>query len=237
MAGFRIASDKLKQFRKRAKLTQEELAALADCSDRVVRKAEAGGSLRYETILSISTSLTSCGVSMQPDDLIAANLLKAKQFVEAMDRGLRSKEHFDLGNLSEELELNVAGHFPIIPFAGIWVGRSGLKQFLNRFCQLIERDPTSVLTRYSESEEAVVASRIDLWQFDRFTPIPVWCNFHFHFKKETISRIDFQYDTLVVYQTLADLSKPVIGRRSVGKRADSTSKRIQSSKQFRPKGA
>jgi transcriptional regulator with XRE-family HTH domain len=223
---YRISSEKLKKMRKQARLTQEELAALAECSDRVVRKAEAGGSLRYDTIELLCSALTECGVPVAAEDLIAANLLKAQQLVASFRRyGRTAGNHFPIFFLSGDLEFFVAGDASVIPFAGQWNGRKGFEKFLDTFFDCVHPDPSSDDSRYAESKNHVVASWHDRWHCNDVALGKIWCNFHLQFINQSIVKIDFQYDTGAVYQKLANHSshngairrKPSVLKRNTSK--------------------
>ena len=54
--------------RKSRNLTQEALADAADLSDRVVRKAESGGEVRFSTLMTLADALRDAGSNVKAGD-------------------------------------------------------------------------------------------------------------------------------------------------------------------------
>ncbi|MBX3423493.1 MAG: helix-turn-helix transcriptional regulator [Pirellulaceae bacterium] len=202
MSGFRIQGDRLRRYRIQAMLTQEQLAQLADCSDRVVRKAEAGGSLRFETIELLAASLSGRGVAVTADDLIGDNLMLARQFIGAFDRhGTCLLQHFNC--LAKGFQLIVAGSRDRIPFAGAWRGAKGLQQYLDQFYAVCSRRAGRIRPSFLEADNQVVSHFVDTWQLGNERLAEMWVIVHFTYRSGQIVGIQLRYDTEPVCQALA----------------------------------
>lgn len=202
MSGFRLQGSLLKRYRNQALLTQEQLAASADCSDRVIRKAEAGGVLRYETIELIVAALQCNGVPVTVQELLIGNKYIAKNLMEALDlHGVLLTRHFR--QFSPGVRMNVAGLTDLIPFAGSWRGISGINQHLKQFFHTFQRKTPAPAKSYLESEGEVVVRFKDLWQARDKTLVRTWVDLHFVIRDGLINTIEMHYDTHAVYQFYA----------------------------------
>ncbi len=79
MQGHSVFGAKLKRLRIMAGLTQNKLAQLVDCSDRLIRRAEASFPVRFSTLERIAVALSELGQQVEPSDLISNHLAIAKR--------------------------------------------------------------------------------------------------------------------------------------------------------------
>lgn len=204
MSGSRVLGEKLRCLRQQAGLTQEQLASQADCSDRLIRKAESGGSLRWSTIESIVLSLSQCGIEVSPTDLVSGNREIVQSFLYAWDLyGPKMLDHWE--QLSQGARMFIAGDDRVIPFAGLWRGAARWRQCWEIFFANFHRTPRSIIPIFLEAPGQVAVKYVDHW-----SPIvklgaelempPVWINWHFKLSDGTICFSELQFDTALVQQ-------------------------------------
>ncbi len=204
MSGYTVDGEKLRALRRKSGMTQEELASLVDCSDRLIRKAERNGSLRFATIENIAKQLgKACSEVISTNELIQSvnlgNRDVAERFLVSFDKfGIDMLEEID--EVSEDFELCVAGDQSIIPFAGTWYGWNGLKSFLQLFFAHFSRKPNSLNPTFLECENQVTAKFYDQCAYKGHWLQRYWVDLHFTFREGEISRIENHYDTLTLHQ-------------------------------------
>lgn len=205
MQGHRVFGAKLKRLRLKAGLTQEQLAQLVDCSDRLIRRAEASFPVRLSTLERIAGALSELGQQVEPSDLTSNHLAIAKRLwngYAAHGRNLLDAFPY----FTEEIHWSVSGPKSAIPFAGEWQGRVQLQLYLSRFHETIERMPFAGRPLFLESENYVAIKFTELWQRvgKPRTRGQVWGNFHISFRDGMVRRVEHQFDTFAAAKLLAD---------------------------------
>lgn len=209
MSGYTVNGEKLRALRRQVGLTQEQLASLVDCSDRLIRKAERSGSLRFATIDVIAKQLVKAGCNLnRTSELILSGdhevRASAERFLECYDQhGLSMLNYVD--DVAEDFELYIPGDSTVIPFAGSWYGPEGLQRFLNTFFADFCRKPQSLDPVYLECENQVTAKFHDQCAYKGHWLPSYWINLHFTFQDGLISRIENHYDTFKFHQDFVAL--------------------------------
>ena len=133
-----VCGYRLKHFRKLLGWTQEELARRSGYCDRLIRKAEGGGSLSTEAIGNIAQSLCCNGIRVRVDDLVSSPKETVNRFLDALrcddiDRNI-------IEQLATDQVLVESKGGETIPFAGAWKGYDGMLFWLKTFCEAIVPD-------------------------------------------------------------------------------------------------
>lgn len=204
-----INPKQLRKFRNARGWSQVELARRAGYSDRLIRKAETGGSLEYETAENLAEALSEHGGHVSLQSLINDNLAMTRHFMECYDAKGRDMipevEHF----LADDMVMNVAGDKSTAPFAGQWHGKDGLQQFLDSFFAVFQREPNSLKVDYLVGDSSVTARYKERNCFlgGQLIP-PVWVNLHFQFCEAVICRIDDEFDTGAINRFRLEFNNP-----------------------------
>lgn len=211
MSGYLVNGEKLRTLRRQVGLTQEKLASLSDCSDRLIRKAERNGSLKHSTIADIARQLERAGCkSIKTSDLILPLGIGirslAARFIKSYDLyGAKMLKHID--EFTDDFELCIPGDASVIPFAGRWSGSAGLQRFLDTFFADFTRKPNSLDPVFLECENQVTAKFHEQCAYKGHWLPSYWINLHFTFRDGMIARVENHYDTLKVHQDLVALRR------------------------------
>jgi transcriptional regulator with XRE-family HTH domain len=186
----------LRSLRRRVGWSQSELGKRAGYSERVIRKAEAGGKLNLETIENIAQTLSTVSIPITGRELIFSEELLARKFVESYDAfGIKMLE--ECGDfLDENFFFHVPAPGAILQWAGTYVGLPEFQHFLNRFFSVFTRCPASLHVHYLSSSGRVIASFEDTLSANEKLLPGIWVNLHFYFNEGLISRVDQQFDYL-----------------------------------------
>lgn len=205
--GLRVNGKRFADLRKQIGLTQIDLANRAGYSERVIRKAESGGPLRFDTIRDLSECLSTSRRIVEPGHLLQSNRELAVQFVHAYDHFGRDALLHCEGLFTDDFEFFCPGDTEQVAFAGLWRGTAGAQEFLNIFFSLFTRSVGSLQTTYLEADNRVVARYEDQVFFESHPMPSFWVNLHFQFRDGLISRIDDEYDTRAASESFFDLLK------------------------------
>ncbi|PQO33924.1 hypothetical protein C5Y97_17045 [Blastopirellula marina] len=129
----------LSDLRKRLGWTQQRLADVSGYSDRLIRKAEAGGTLHADTIEVLALSLSTAERPVFPEDLVVSMESLVREVSQAYSQSegqLVSKIH---QYFADDIELRAAGDPRQIPFAGTWKTIDGVDAFWNFFFRVLNR--------------------------------------------------------------------------------------------------
>lgn len=174
--------------------TQRQLAKAAGYTERLIRKAESGGSLDIATVQNLAESLSSNGDRVSSEALILDILAIARQWIEALEtqeQGMLSQvEHY----LAEQFVLICPGDPATAPFLGSWHGAAGLQQWLDLYFGFFKRNPCQDL-EFTVGEHSVMARWLESGTMQGIPCGPVRINMHFRFENGLIVRIDDDYDT------------------------------------------
>jgi transcriptional regulator with XRE-family HTH domain len=192
----------LRASRKRMGWSQTELSRRSGYSERVIRKAEAGGQLRFDTIQHFAQALSQAGEAVNTEMLIYDPVSIAASFIEAYDQyGHGMLQHAKL-KLHESFEYHVPADPELLTFAGTWRGADGLRQFLDFFFAEFTREPNSLQPVYLQCPNRVVACYEESLTYRDEALPKLWVNLHFVFKDNSIERIDNQFDFLLCAQSI-----------------------------------
>jgi ketosteroid isomerase-like protein/DNA-binding XRE family transcriptional regulator len=203
--GLRINGKRFAELRKHSGFTQVDLAHRAGYSERVVRKAESGGPLRFETIRDLSQCLSTPDQVVEPRHLLQSNRELAIQFVHAYDHFSRDALSHCEGLFTEDFEFFCPGDPDQAAFAGHWKGVDGMQEFFDRFFSIFSRKEGSLQPTYLEADNRVVARYEDQVFFESHTMPSFWVNLHFQFRDGLIARIDDEYDTRLAAESFSEL--------------------------------
>lgn len=174
--------------------TQAHLAKLSGYTERLIRKAEYGGSLDMSTILDLAETLST------PENRVSLELLTidivsiAKKWVESFDK-LHQKMLPEIeAYLADDFVFNCPGDPAMAPFVGVWKGRDGLQNWLDAFFDFFDEVVNTEL-EYLEGEDRVHARWVVYCSMKGTPCAPVRINMHFRFVDGLISRMDDEYDT------------------------------------------
>ena len=130
-----VCGYRLKHFRKLLGWTQEELARRSGYCDRLIRKAEGGGSLSTEAIGNIAQSLCCNGIRVRVDDLVSSPKETVNRFLDALRCDAIDRNIIEQLATDQVLVESKGGE--TIPFAGAWKGYDGMLFWLKTFCEAI----------------------------------------------------------------------------------------------------
>lgn len=201
MQGHPILGFKLKRLRIQAGLTQEELAQAANCSDRLIRRAESSFPLRYDTLKRIASALSKKGASTSPDDLLSDHVSIAKRLWKGYGQ-YRQQLTDRFSHFEENLEWITAGATDAIPFAGHWRRLKQVRSGLELFFSWVHREPVVHPPLYLEGSRRVTIRSCERWhRIDNGAEIPnLWVSYHLSFRNGRIHRVEHHFDTLAVFR-------------------------------------
>ncbi len=184
-----IDARKLKALRIQLGWTQGDLARFAGYSERLIRKAEASGSLSVGTIRDIAQALSVCGRTVTVEQLTIDLIAIAHQFVQSYDAHGEAMvcrcEHL----LAEHFVFcNSAQNFDAM-FSGGWNGRFGLQQFTELFFANFERQSNSLKPTFDYMNSYVSARYLETLTYQG-RALQVVVNQMFQFNRGLICRID-----------------------------------------------
>lgn len=176
-------------------LSQVALAKLAGYSERLVRKAEAGGALDIDTIKNFAQAFSSGGSKVEMSDLCVNHVEAARLFVEAFEKHGTDMLPLIEDLVSERFEWCCPGDSSVIPYAGNWVGIDGFAAWLQLFFGIFDCCSSLSGTRFTVGEDCV-SVRFDQ-RFVRRDQVHsnVWANLHLEFENHLIVRAEIQHDT------------------------------------------
>ena len=189
----------------RVGLTQTALAHLAGYSDRLIRKAEANGTLNFETFHDIVVALQESGSDVVVADFVHDPVQIATEFVRAFeDHGRAMLAH--CGHLlSEAFVFECAGDPISDPIAGVFLGSAGMQEWLDRFLGIFTRaQDKPLIPEFYVKQNQVIARYFENVEFMGKRCPPIWVNLYFSIQDGQIDCIRDEYDTLTGTQFLAD---------------------------------
>jgi hypothetical protein len=173
------------------------LAETAGYSERLVRKAEAGGSLHADTIEVLASALSTDEQIVHPEDLTA----QPRQLAAAILRGYTQSERQLVANthtiLSEDMTCWCAGDPEHVPFAGQFSSIDGFDRFWGViFSLLVRPDKQYYRPRLLVDGNEVIAIGEEQMQLDG-APAPnrLWLMYRMIFERGKLIRFEDYYDT------------------------------------------
>ncbi|EAQ80903.1 hypothetical protein DSM3645_12821 [Blastopirellula marina DSM 3645] len=203
----RVRGEFLRLLREQQGWTQDQLADHAGYSDRLIRKAEAGGALHPDTIEVLADALSTETAPIFPEDLVTSPAAAVRSFVEAY----RKKERQLVANfhthLDDNVECFVAGDPEQIPFAGIWKTVDGFDSFWGSFFQLFSRPSKELYTPTVVTDGltciAIGQEQVELKDANQMTQS--WVTIMFKFERGKIVKIDDFFDTAATAQIIREM--------------------------------
>lgn len=201
----------LRVYRKKLGWSQAELGRRAGYSERVIRKAEAGGKLRPDTIQELATAMSFDGQRISFADLAINWESIARRFVEGYDLLGSGMLNSCCDIFADEFVLNCPADPKKFSFAGVWVGKTGVQEFLDLFFGTFTRKVGIFKPVYLVCEDHVVARFDDQVSYQGHEMPAYWVNFHFEFNDGLVNRIDYEFDSLSVSKSMKKFRKQNVG--------------------------
>ncbi len=183
-------------------MSQVELSRRSGYSERVIRKAEAGGTLQFETIRDLATAMSVDGHSISFKDLTIDLASTAKRFVESYDSLGCNMLQACRDIFADDFAFTCPADPSQVPFAGAWHGPSRFQEFLLQFFGTSSRQNGILKPLYMFCQERVVVRFEDQVCYKGHQIPTFWVNLHFQFHNGLVTRIDYEFDCLSVSQSL-----------------------------------
>jgi transcriptional regulator with XRE-family HTH domain len=188
--------------------TQLQLARSAGYSERLIRKAEKGGTLDIATIQDIAEALSAPDHAVSVDSLTVDIAAIAKRWVESWEQlEVRMVPEVE-SLLAEGFEFVCPGEPGIVPFTGTFKGTDGMQEWLDLYFSCVQRTK-NIEVEYMVGEDTVLARWLEHGTFLGMPAPPVRINMHFRFIDGLIVRIVDDYDT----QTAATTASTALSRQ------------------------
>jgi transcriptional regulator with XRE-family HTH domain len=191
-------------YRKRRGFTQVQLAKLAGYSERLVRKAETGGTVQSLALRDLAATLSTADEPLTITDLACDPEHMARTILEAFATHKQAwVEH--IGHLlADNAVLRCAGDPAKVPFAGEWHGREGFSQWAQLFFSILSApEPGYYQPTYIVSGNQVVAWGKDWYEPPGVKCPPLWVSQRFEFRDGLLEVLEDQFDTDVGSESLA----------------------------------
>lgn len=187
--------------------TQEQLATVAGYTDRVIRKAEASGSLHPDTIEVLAEALSDSDWKVSPEDLVTCPEQMARAVIEAYRHKERQVVANVQGLLHEDLTVYAAGEEVGLPFAGQYRGADGFDTFFGKYFESFTR-PDKLLfqpTYFSRGHEVILHGQEAVQANDTLEVISSWIFIKFRFECGRLIAYENFYDTAKAAEYLTRL--------------------------------
>ena len=200
----------LRFLRGRRGWTQDDLAIKAGYTDRIIRKAEASGSLHPDTIEILAEALSGDDWTVNPEDLVTTPELMARAVINAY----RHQERQVVANvetlLHDDLTVYAAGEEVGLPFAGAYSGVEGFDDFFGRYFKAFLRPDKHLFqpTFYSRGNEVILHGQEAVQAVDSTDVISSWIFIKFTFERGKLIRYENFYDTAKAAHYLKTLGEP-----------------------------
>lgn len=198
----RVNGTEIRRLRIARGWTQKELARIAGYSERLIRKAEKGGSLNPSTITNLAIALSTPTEPVTPAQLIIDHLSITRQWVNGFnEHGRHMLEHIR-SFVANEFELHCPGESDSAPFVGTFRGKTGLQRWLDLYFSAFNRS-SNIQVNYAVgvSDPFVIARWTESGSRGTTTVGPIRVNLVVRFKGDLIARIDYDSDTLATHRT------------------------------------
>lgn len=194
----------LQYHRRRLGLTQPQLAARAGFSERVIRKAEAGGSVRQTTLDVLAQALSTPQCSVSAQELCSEPLDVVQAFNNLYFRHREACLDHVRPFLADDYVLVIHGDREDMPLAGEWRGTDGFADMLRLAYELLEPLEERV-ERWFVSGNRVASLRVGKSRVRRAPPGTVLDTWMFNesvVEAGQITRCDTYVDSLVWQRSL-----------------------------------
>lgn len=186
----------VRYYREQLGWTQLQLAMHSGLSERVVRKAEAGGSVRAETLEILAEALSSPRLSLHPADLSAEPVAVCQAFVRGyLEHGVESARRC-AHLFAPDIVLKIHTDAENLAFGGEFHGVDGIDRMLRDAL----RQFTSVSEDFgrwtSDGQRVMALRRQVLRAADSSDLLETWIVHEYVVEKGLIARIDTYIDSL-----------------------------------------
>ncbi len=176
--------------------TQEDFAAKAGYSPRLIRKAESGGGISPATIEDLAETLSRPEDPTFPEDLISDPVAAAKLMFASYDQYEREMLPYCSHLMAEDIVFWCAGDPTEMPFAGSYHGLAGVQAFLDDFFGVFTRPaPRPFCPALSLAGNEVVARYREDTEMNGVIGPPIWIVNISKFQRGKIIRIENYFDT------------------------------------------
>ena len=133
-----VCGERMKYYRSILGWTQDELARRSGYSDRLIRKAEGGHSLSFETLQNLAQAFCCNGTKVSADDLMSSPKKSVQNFVDfGFSRCDDIRLIHEIATSDCELEFNGDAR---VPLTGTWLGVEGLFRWLKLFREYVSNN-------------------------------------------------------------------------------------------------
>lgn len=210
--GLQVSGENLRNLRIMRGLTQTELAKLAGYSERLVRKAEAGGTLSLSTIEDLAEALSCPQRKVAASDLSCFPEAIARKFVDCYDEFQQYMLDYCGDLLAENFVFYCAGEVGS-SIAGEWRGAHGFQTWLDKLFAIVRRPRRKCLqTCYMTAQDRVTAHYHDTLAAADDSQHVMWVNLHFTIRHGLIERLENEFDTSLALRLEAAHSRPALPR-------------------------
>lgn len=209
----RAAGERIRALRKERGWTQLELAVRSGYSERVIRKAEACGTLSHGVLEVLAATFATAERHLAAQDLVFDPLAAARLFMECYDRHEREMLPHIRHLLADDVSFVFNADPERNPLSGTWAGPEGVQAYLDRFFGMFARVGTGVPTaRYLADGDSVIVRLLETVRFGDVVAPPVWVHLHFTFRNGRIARLDDFCDTDTAARFLNEIGMAGPGR-------------------------
>ena len=190
----------IRKLRKAKRLTQLQLAALADVSERTVRHAEKEKPIRISSLEAIALALSCPYNDLLRDEQHARAVESEQRRTSQLLGALRSlaieesaKPFLDISHKDFAIQVHAP---PELPFAGLFVGESGVRRWDDLARECVFHEPVSVLFDEIKAGGDLVVVRGREIRSNLTGPGTVFGHFNYmiEYKEDRIRRIDVSGD-------------------------------------------
>lgn len=185
--------------------SQEELSRRSGYSVRVIRKAEAGGTLKIETLRTLCEALSQDVCPVTVENLTADILSVAKKVVDAYDNFGQTMLDHCRHYFTDDIVYDIHADPQRIPYAGAWHGLDGFQKMLDIFYGMFTRRPGILKPTYLVGDQRVHARFLDQAIFNGEETPPIYINLHFQFRGFLVCRVDNEFDSDLTVNTLEQI--------------------------------
>ncbi len=189
----------LKYYREKKGWTQNELSAVSGYRERMLSKAENGGSILSSTIDVLAESLSTEDDPLYPEDLITDPLKLAQDYntVFHVHQKETVKEFRDF--LDDDFTIKIAGDPASIPFAGEYHGLQEAERYYHLLFSFLEvpkdYDHRPLYQYIVEGKNVVSMGQCWIHPIGRPLKKPMKISCHFKFQRGKLILFDEFYDT------------------------------------------
>lgn len=192
----RANGDRIRELRKTRGWTQLELATRSGYSERVVRKAEAGETIRHDVLLTLAETFSTPHEPVTVPMLTSDPVDLVRRFFEIYDQHEIRMLAYMTDILTQDVRFIFHADPQNNPLSGTWDGFPGLQAYLDRFFGMFVRcNPEPIAPVYSRSGNQVVARYSEVVRHGDIVAPPVWIHLIFTFRDGRIAQVEDFCDT------------------------------------------